>query len=499
LDPRDHRIAALEAETAAKDEVIAAQAVRITALEARLGEVEQVVATLTAQVAALLKVNEQLNERLGRNSRNSNQPPSSDAPGTPPKAKGPKGKGRTRGAQPGHQGSRRELVPADRVNEFVDLFPPECENCWQSLPEVLDPNAKRYQQIELPPIEPYITEVRRHSVVCPGCRHKTCAAYDANKIPASPFGPRLMSVIALLTGVYHLSRRQTVTLLSDLLGTALSLGAASAVEARVSEAVKPAVDEAWKQVQNAEIKHTDGTSWAQAGVAMSLWTIATVMATVFKIVSNGSALKLKPLFGALTGILVSDRATALMFWSMDRRQICWAHLLRKFVFFSEKNGAAGDIGRQLLDYTGIMFEYWQDYRGGRLSRSLFRAWMDPVRTQAEALLMKAAAADIDEVSGSCADILKHRDALWTFVDEAGVEPTNNHAERELRAFVLWRRRSFGTQSERGNLFAERLMTIAHTARKQKQNVLEFLTDCCRAQRDESDVPSLFGAPDPGAA
>lgn len=262
---------------------------------------------------------------------------------------------------------------ADRVNEFVDLFPPECESCWRALPEVLDPNAKRYQQIELPPIEPYITEVRRHSVVCPGCRHKTCAAYDANKIPASPFGPRLMSVIALLTGVYHLSRR----LLSDLLGTALSLGAASAVEARVSEAVKPAVDEAWKQVQNAEIKHTDGTSWAQAGVAMSLWTIATVMATVFKIVSNGSALKLKPLFGTLMGILVSDRATALMFWSMERRQICWAHLLRKFVFFSEKNGPAGNIGRQLLDYTGIMFEYWQDYRAGRLTRTQFRTWMDP--------------------------------------------------------------------------------------------------------------------------
>lgn len=50
-----------------------------------------------------------------------------------------------------------------------------------------------------------------------------------------------------------------------------------------------------------------------------------------------------------------------------------------------------------------------------------------------------------------------------------VEPTDNHAERELRAFVLWRKRSFGTQSERGNRFAERLMTVAHTARKQGKN------------------------------
>ena len=85
-------------------------------------------------------------------------------------------------------------------------------------------------------------------------------------------------------------------------------------------------------------------------------------------------------------------------------------------------------------------------------------------------------------------MLEHRAALWTFVEQDGVEPTNNHAERELRAFVLWRKRSFGTQSERGNLFAERLMTVAHTARKQKRNVLEFLTACCTAARTGAPPP-----------
>jgi transposase len=77
------------------------------------------------------------------------------------------------------------------------------------------------------------------------------------------------------------------------------------------------------------------------------------------------------------------------------------------------------------------------------------------------------------------------------VELEGVEPTNNHAERELRAFVLWRKRSFGTQSRRGNLYAERLMTVAHTARKQKRNVLEFLTACCAAARTGAAPPSLF--------
>src|SRR5690606_40011457 len=102
--------------------------------------------------------------------------------------------------------------------------------------------------------------------------------------------------------------------------------------------------------------------------------------------------------------------------------------------------------------------------------------------------------DIESLSGSCADILAHKEALWTFVERDDVEPTNNHAERELRAFVLWRKRSFGTQSERGNLFAERLMTVAHTARTQGKNVLAFLTECCQAYCDGTRAPSLFAEP-----
>jgi transposase len=141
----------------------------------------------------------------------------------------------------------------------------------------------------------------------------------------------------------------------------------------------------------------------------------------------------------------------------------------------------------------LVFEYWHDYKRGKLNQATFIAWMRPVQQQLEATLARAVVADIAGVSGSCADILKHKAALWNFVEQTGVEPTNNHAEREIRAFVLWRKRSFGTQSNRGNKFAENLMTVAHTARKQQRNVLAFLTECCEAARDEARPPSLFGA------
>lgn len=470
-DWRDERIAELEAQNAAKDARIA---------------------TLEEQVAMLMKRVGELEEKLRQNSRNSHLPPSSDSP-SERKQRDKSSSARKRGGQPGHGGARRELLPEEQVDEVVDLYPSECENCWEALPRVPDRCAHRHQQTEIPPVKPHTTEWRRHQVTCGHCGYKTRAAHDEKVIPQSPFGPRLTAIMAMITGIYHVSRRSAVGLLSDLLGVRVSLGALSAVEARVGEAVQPVVDEAWEQVRGAGVKHTDGTSWYQAGLSMALWTIATTAATVFKIVADSSKATLRPLYGALTGIMVSDRATSLTFWAMERRQICWAHLIRKFVSFSERDGPAGAFGKQLLDYAGIVFDYWHDYKAGKLDRATLALWMAPAKTQVRELLDKAIAADIAQLSGACADIVEHEPALWTFVDTDGVEPTNNHAEREIRAFVLWRKRSFGTQSARGNVFAANMMSVAHTARKQKKNVLALLVECCKAQREGTRAPSLFDA------
>lgn len=463
MDPRDQRIAELEAK-----------------VEAQAAEI----AELKAQIALLL-------EKLNLNSSNSHLPPSSDGPGarssggTKPRKSGK----RKRGGQKGRRGHKRKVLPLDQVDHVVDLFPDECTNCWSPLPKAEDPNPTRYQTTELPPVRPETTEYRRHSVTC-SCGHTTSAKVEG-VVPTSPFGPRLMSLVALFTGVYHLSRRRTASVLRDVLGVRISVGAISAVEARVSDAVEPAVNEAWAEVERSAVKHADATSWLQSGKLRSLWTIATTTATVFKIVLDGAADTIKPLFGARQGILVSDRATVFSFWPMKRRQVCWAHLLRKFVWFSERDGPAAQFGQDLIDYAVLVFQYWQDFRGGQISRKRFKELMAPVRTQAEDCLRRAAAADIDKLSGSCADILAHQEALWTYVDRDGVEPTNNHAERELRAFVLWRKRSFGSQSDRGNVFAESVMTVAHTARKQNRNVLAFLTACCKAKLAGTGAPSLF--------
>jgi transposase len=452
---------------------------------------------LTAKVEALTKQVEVLTGLLNRNSKNSHLPPSSDGPGSGSReaasaAHNKRKAERKRGGQKGHRGSHRELLPVDRVDTFVDLFPDVCLGCARPLRHTLDAAACRYQPLDVRDHRPHLTEWRRHEVQCEHCSAWTRSAYDSAKIPNSAFGPCLTATVALLTGAYHLIRRKTLTLLSELFGIAVSLGAISAMEQRASVALASAHDEALREVQYAGVKHSDATTWTRAGKLMSLWTMASVAATVYRIFSDGCRETILPMFGPRLGFLVSDRATVFGFWAMALRQVCHAHLLRKYVAFSERDGPAGCIGLELLELTSLVFEYWHGFKEGHLTRQELQFWMRPVQSDIERALERGAATDIERLSGSCADILAHREALWTFVEHDSVEPTNNHAELELRDFVLWRKRSFGSQSERGEHFAERVMTAVRTARKQGKDVLDFLVRTVTAHVHGAPLPRLLG-------
>jgi transposase len=253
-----------------------------------------------------------------------------------------------------------------------------------------------------------------------------------------------------------------------LLGIEVSLGCLSESEEVVSEAVATAVDEARVHALAARVKHVDATTWYEAGEYRSLWVLATAAVTVFHVAANGTEAALRKWLSEIRGVLVTDRGTQFGFWAMTRRQICWAHLLRKFASYAERDGQAGKVGTSLLIWTGMVLHYWHQARDGTLSRGEFQEKLAPIRDFVERLL--EVGADAPGIAGSCADILAHREALWTFVDERGIDPTNNHAERELRGLVLWRKLTFGSRSERGTRFAANIKSVVHTCRKQHRHV-----------------------------
>ena len=171
--------------------------------------------------------------------------------------------------------------------------------------------------------------------------------------------------------------------------------------------------------------------------------------------------------------------------------MCWAHLKRDFQALVERGGESERIGRALLEQVEQMLGLWHRVRDGTLSRADFQAAMLPIQTRVGDLLREGAALACDKTRRTCANILKLEVALWTFVRIEGVEPTNNTAERGLRRAVLWRRRSFGTQSEDGSHFVERVLTAVITLRQQQRDVLDYLTEACAAAVRGDKAPSLL--------
>jgi transposase len=138
-----------------------------------------------------------------------------------------------------------------------------------------------------------------------------------------------------------------------------------------------------------------------------------------------------------------------------------------------------------------MFPWWHRVRDGTLKRSSFRSSMTPLHREVERLLEAGSRGGVPKTAGTCQDIWKRREALWTFVQVEGVEPTNNTAERSIRPGVLWRKGSFGTQSAEGSRFVESMMTVVATLKQQQRNVLESLTAACDAALPGEAAPSLL--------
>jgi transposase len=363
-DERDHRIAELKREVADLK----------TLARALLAQNEQLRAEndmLRVQNAELRAENEELRRLLGQNSSNSSKPPSSDNPADRRARRGKGATGKKRGGQPGHKGSQRALLPP--TSPPVDCFPTLCRRCERHLPRKYDPRPVSHQTVDLPQIVPVVSEWRLHRVACT-CGVVTCAQVPEG-VPTGMCGPGLMALIALLTGDYKLSRRRAVSLLSDVLGIEISLGALSEVEGSVAEILEKPCDEARDHVADAPVKHSDATSWSVAGKARTLWTVSSAWATVFFITQDGTMPSLRGIFAKIKGTLVSDRGGQFRFWAMANRQICWAHLIRKFVTFAERKGEVGRLGENLLLLARTMIHYWHNVRDGTLTRAAFQRLM----------------------------------------------------------------------------------------------------------------------------
>jgi transposase len=298
--------------------------------------------------------------------------------------------------------------------------------------------------------------------------------------------------VALCSGSYRLSKRTTQQVMADLFGGPMSVGSISQSEKTTTEVITEPVQEARDNVEAQRVAHLDETSWREGGKRVWLWVAVTSLVTVFLIrLSRGGQVARELLGEGFSGILVTDRYSAYNWYPVRWRQLCWSHLLRDFEAMRGRGRASEEIGDALLEQAHQMFTWWHRVREGTLARSTFRSYLTPLRREVERLLEAGSQCGVVKTEGTCREILKRREALWTFVQVEGVEPTNNTAERAIRPGVQWRKGSFGTQSQDGSRFVESMMTVVATLKQQKRNVLDYLTAAHEAALRGEPAPSLL--------
>jgi len=311
-------------------------------------------------------------------------------------------------------------------------------------------------------------------------------------VPRGCFGSKLESAIASLTVRNRLSRRQLVELMEELFGCPIAVGTIDAILTRTADMLEPVYDELLERTRTAGALNIDETGWYLSGEPRTLWGAFGKETAVLRIAPDRGKQHLHGLIGEeFAGIVGSDRFSAYNSLEPERRQVCWSHLRRDFTFHADLGlGSQETFGLDGLEVTWNVFHAWKQFqRDG--DRQALQQRIAVIKKQMRPLLEWGSTGKRQrQVHALAKNLLKLWPALWTFADVPDVEPTNNAAERGLRAAVIYRKLSFGSRSQGGERTIERLLSVDQTCRLQRRSLYGYLSDALTAKARGDPVPSL---------
>jgi transposase len=274
---------------------------------------------------------------------------------------------------------------------------------------------------------------------------------------------------------FRQSKRQTELFFESVLNVPASTGWLVKLQTRATHTLRPAYDELHAAVREESRLGIDETPFKECSQRVWMWVFVALQFTVFTIRGSRKRVELDATIGQqYEGIVTSDRAK--MYHHLEYIQYCWAHLKRDFQSLADaRHASAREIGAALVRQTRKLFRQHARYRDGTITYAELKLSLSGVREEVEALLLRGLKCDHRKTSGMCQELCFNRARLWTFLEHECVEPTNNHSERALRSAVIWRKLSFGTQSETASRFVETLLTILETCRRQNKNAIEYIT------------------------
>jgi transposase len=265
----------------------------------------------------------------------------------------------------------------------------------------------------------------------------------------------------------------------------MSLGAIQKVVDRVTQAITPHYTAIATQARQSSVNYIDETSWFCRHTLHWLWVMASERVAFYMVHPHRSKEAFAALIDDWAGILVSDSYGVYQTW-VASRQTCLAHLIRTARSLAERQNAelAACGAWALAELQRLCHMATAPPTGGE-----WRAWYARLCKLIEQYHDRG-----DDAGRFARRLLREMDSLWVFLAQHGVEPTNNRAERALRCGVLWRKRSLGTASEKGNRWVERILSLRETCRLQAKSTYLVLVEAMTSffQSQPPDLSWLTG-------
>jgi transposase len=253
-------------------------------------------------------------------------------------------------------------------------------------------------------------------------------------------------------------------------GIPLAGGAVCKIEPRGQRALPPAGQQAraYSQSQDTTLEETPGREHSRR---RWLWTVVTPQVRVFQSApARGAPVRQERRGTSSPGSVRSARAKAYATRPLGRRPLCWAPLRRDFQARLDRGGAAQAPGEIRLEQSPVLFAWGHRRREGTWARPTFQWSMGGRRRSVRDELERGSRGRCPKTAATGLELLARERARWTCGRVEGSAPTQNSAKRRLRHAGLWRKRSYGTQSQRGSRFVAALLTVVSRCQQQGRTV-----------------------------
>ena len=391
------------------------------------------------------------------------------------------------GAQPGHNGSRRKKP--DRIDRPEKHTLEKCPVCGGVVDE---PTETRKRVIEdIPVTQPEVVEHHIPRCYCKQCK-KLVEPPVPDALPGADLGHRTFALSAWLHYGLGNSLSQIASVFDTAFQHSITAGGLIGGWQRIAMILEPWYHQIADLACASSVLHADETGHRVAGETRWLWCFATSDVTYYHIDDSRGEKALQEFFlEAYKGVLVTDFWAAYNRVVCRKRQMCLVHLLRELEKVDNYN--------QTPDWVAFRAKL------KRLLKDAIRLWKRE-DLEAEEFASKRKRLDLrlaelidskrrdSDAKRLVKRLKKHRNELFTFLDEPGVPFDNNHAEREIRPAVLMRKNSFHNMTDEGALVQAMLMTVFRTLKRRGLNPVDSLVEALREYVVTGALPPLPESP-----